>query len=107
MSIQIRPAQPTDADKAVPLIIDAIGDIANRLTGATEEEIVTERLRELFMRTDNRHSYLYTYIAEINDDMVGVIVLYPGEDAPDLDRNLTNWLMEKVFQLQKSMQNHY
>ncbi|MDW0116232.1 GNAT family N-acetyltransferase [Sporosarcina thermotolerans] len=95
MSIQIRPALPTDADKVVPLIVDAIGDIANRLTGATEVEMVTDRLRELFMRNDNRHSYLYTYIAEINADMVGIIVLYPGDDAPVLDRNLTNWLMEK------------
>ncbi|MDN4605878.1 GNAT family N-acetyltransferase [Sporosarcina highlanderae] len=95
MSIQIRPAQPTDADKAVPLIIDAIGHIANRLTGANEEIVVTERLTELFIRTDNRHSYLNTYIAEINGNAAGIIVLYPGEDAPVLDRNLTNWLMEK------------
>jgi ribosomal protein S18 acetylase RimI-like enzyme len=95
LNVHIRPAQPTDADKAVPLIIDAIGDIANRLTGETEEEKVTERLRELFKRTDNRHSYLYTYIAEMNDQMAGIMVLYPGEDAPILDRNLSTWLMEK------------
>lgn len=95
LSTQIRPARPTDADKAVPLIIDAIGDIANRLTGATEDEMVKKRLCELFMQADNRHSYNYTYIAEMNDDLVGVIVLYPGEDAPVLDRNLMNWLIEK------------
>ncbi|WP_339251708.1 GNAT family N-acetyltransferase [Sporosarcina sp. FSL W8-0480] len=95
MNIQIRPAQPTDAEKAVPLIMDAIGEIANWLTGATEDEMVAERLRELFMRTDNRHSYLNTYIAEMSDHMVGIIVLYPGEDSSMLDCNLTNWLIGK------------
>ena len=32
----IRKAVPTDAKKAVPLIIDAIGDIAERMTGENE-----------------------------------------------------------------------
>lgn len=95
MNIQIHPAQPADADKVVPLIIEAIGDIANRLTGETEEQKVTQSLCELFKRNDNRHSYLYTYIAKINGQAAGIMVLYPGEDAPILDRNLKTWLIER------------
>lgn len=98
MNIHIRPAQPADANNAVPLIIDAIGDIANRLTGETEEEKVTQRLLELFKRNDNRHSYLHTYIAELDGQVAGILVLYPGKEAPSLDRNLATWLIERGVQ---------
>lgn len=91
----IRQAQPTDAIASAPLIIDAIGDIAKRMTGETEWDLVEQGLCELFKRNDNRHSYLYTYIAELNDTVAGIMVLYPGEDAPALDRNLSDWLAKK------------
>ncbi len=44
---------------------------------------------------DNRHSYLYTYVAELAGKVVGIMVLYPGKDAPRLDQNLSNWLAAK------------
>ncbi|WP_342508010.1 GNAT family N-acetyltransferase [Sporosarcina sp. FSL K6-2383] len=95
MKITIRQAQPTDAKNAAPLIIDAIGDIAKRMTGETEWNLVEQGLCELFKRNDNRHSYLYTYIAELNGTVAGIMVLYPGKDAPALDRNLSDWLAKK------------
>lgn len=91
----IRQAQPTDAIAAAPLIIDAIGDIAKRMTGETEWDLVEQGLCELFKRNDNRHSHLYTYITELNDTVTGIMVLYPGKDAPALDRNLSDWLAKK------------
>ena len=48
MSITIRQAQPQDAHAVVPLIIDAIGDIANRLTGEHSAEAVMQELTVLF-----------------------------------------------------------
>ena len=66
MDITIRQAQPTDAEQAAPLIIDAIGDIAKRMTGETEWDKVEQELCVLFKREDNRHSHLYTYIAELD-----------------------------------------
>lgn len=48
MSITIRQAQPQDAHAVVPLIIDAIGDIANRLTGEQSTEAVIQELTVLF-----------------------------------------------------------
>ena len=36
MDITIRQAHPDDAQVAAPLILDAIGDIAKRITGETE-----------------------------------------------------------------------
>ena len=43
MDIKIRQAQPADAEEAAPLIIDAIGDIAKRITGETEWDLVRAR----------------------------------------------------------------
>lgn len=65
------------------------------MTGETEWDLVNQGLCELFKRNDNRHSYLYTYIAELDDTVAGIMVLYPGKDAPALDRNLSDWLAKK------------
>jgi ribosomal protein S18 acetylase RimI-like enzyme len=91
----IRKAVQTDAEKAVPLVIDAIGDIAMRMTGENEPLAIEKSLCELFKRNDNPHSYLYTYVAEIDGDAAGTMVLYPGVIAPQLDKNLSKWLSEK------------
>lgn len=95
MEITIRQAQPTDATQAAPLIIDAIGDIAKRMTGETEWEKVEEELCLLFKREDNRHSHIYTHVAEQDEKVAGIMVLYSGAEAPELDRNLSEWLTEK------------
>lgn len=95
VKINIRKAKPSDAEKAVPLIIDAIGDIAERMTGETIPEKVEQSLCEIFRRDDNSNSYLYTYMAEFEGEVAGTLVLYPGKDAPQLDRNLSAWLVEK------------
>ncbi|MBO0586635.1 GNAT family N-acetyltransferase [Sporosarcina sp. E16_8] len=95
MDITIRQAQPADAEQAAPLIIDAIGDIAKRMTGETEWDKVEQELCVLFKRKDNRHSHLYTYIAELDGKVAGIMVLYAGSDAPKLDQNLSEWLSKK------------
>nr|WP_246880612.1 GNAT family N-acetyltransferase [Sporosarcina sp. 6E9] len=77
------------------MIIDAIGDIAERMTGEAEPLAIEQSLCELFRRDDNPHSYLYTYVAEIDGNIAGTMVLYSGEIAPQLDRNLSKWLSEK------------
>lgn len=95
LKVHIRKAQLTDAEKVAPLIVDAIGDIANRITGETEPDKIEQALCELFRRDDNMHSYLYTYIAELEGEVSGIMVLYSGQDAPRLDQNLSTWLAEK------------
>lgn len=95
MTVRIRKARPEDAEIAVPLIIDAIGDIAQQMTGEKDAEAVTEQLIHLFQREDNRHSYLNTIIAEQSESTLGVMVLYSGSDAITLDANLVTWLRQK------------
>ena len=95
MSITIRQAQPQDAQAVVPLIIDAIGDIANRLTGEQEHEAIERELTVLFKREDNRHSYLNTFVAVEDEKIVGILVYYNGKQAIEMDANLVNWLAAK------------
>ena len=95
MQITIRQARPEDAKKVVPLIVEAIGDIANRLTGEQEPAAVKRELEVLFMRKDNRHSYLHTFVAVENGEIVGILVYYHGEQAKTLDANLMQWLSLK------------
>ncbi len=97
MTYTIRKACPTDASAAVPLIIDAIGDIAEQMTGETDSNNVKQELIKLFQREDNRHSYLNTYIAEKKASIIGVMVLYSGFEAVRLDANLVTWLYRKTL----------
>ena len=95
MKIAIRQARPTDAEEAAPLLIDANGDITKRITGETDWKQVEQSLCELFKRDDNLHSYLYTYIAELDGKFAGIMVLYPGEYEAEFDKNLSEWLRKK------------
>lgn len=91
----IRKAKPTDAEVTVPLIMDAIGNIAEQMTGETNPVAINQEFISLFKRHDNRHSFLNTWIAEINNDVVGVMVFYTGAQALHLDANLVEWLKAK------------
>lgn len=95
MNILIRNARIEDAREAVPLIIEAIGDISAQMTGETEEAKIIEEFVQLFTRTDNRHSYLNTHIAEMEGKVAGVLVFYSAEQAISLDANLEKYLSAK------------
>lgn len=96
MNVHIRQAAPSDAAIAVPLIIDAIGNIAEQMTGETEPKAVEQELIGLFKREDNRHTYLNTVVAQIGGGIAGVMVLYSGKQAIALDSNLVQWLRSKT-----------
>ncbi|WP_397536777.1 GNAT family N-acetyltransferase [Rummeliibacillus pycnus] len=100
MDITVRPAQLADAPFVAPLIVDAIDEIANRLTGEDEPRAILNELEVLFKRSDNRHSYKNTYIAEITGEIAGIMVVYGGDKAPTLDSNLENWLVSKGAEIQ-------
>ncbi|QCR30796.1 GNAT family N-acetyltransferase [Lysinibacillus sp. SGAir0095] len=97
MTFYIRKAILDDAPNTAPLIYEAIGDIANRLTGETETSQILACLEVLFRRTDNRHSYLHTYIAEdeVTKDILGILVVYNGQVGAKLDASLQRWLEQK------------
>lgn len=101
LKVKFRQATPTDAEQAAPLIIEANGEISNRLTGETEPHKIEEEMRTLFKRQDNPHSHLYTYMAEADGKVVGTMVAYSGKEAIQLDQNLNAWLAEKGEDLEE------
>lgn len=95
MNILVRQATMTDAKEIAPLIYEAIGDIAKRLTGASEDKDIISGLEDLVRSEDNRHTYLNTYVAHENKKILGIIVLYDGKTGKDLDVRLMKKLQEK------------
>jgi ribosomal protein S18 acetylase RimI-like enzyme len=98
MSVIIRQAVKEDAEQVAPLIFEAIGEIANRLTGETSVQNILEQLRHLFCLNDNRHSYLNTYVAvrkEYPIQVIGILVLYSGKEGLKMDSSLQKWLKNK------------
>ena len=95
MQIHIRQALPDDAPFIAPLIFDAIGDIAQRLTGESIYSNVIAELEKLVRATDNRHTYVNTFVVTNNQEILGITVLYDGKTGRELDGILTKKLQEK------------
>lgn len=83
--LQIRQATIQDAPSIAPLIYEAIGDIANQLTNQTTVDGAIAGIQTLIEQTNNRHTYLNTYVAEENGKLLGVVVLYDGATGNRLD----------------------
>ena len=90
--ITISQATPSQAPQIAPLIIEAIGDIAQRLTAQTEPSLVLQTLQQLIEETNSRHSYEHTYVALEHGQVIGIAVLYDGKIGASLDRQLEQWL---------------
>lgn len=100
MNIQIRKSQLQDGPEIAPLIVDAIGEIANRITGEDDPSKIIDCLIELFEGEDNRNSHLNTYVAEYNGKVAGMMIIYGGDEAVTLDANLEKWLAAKNAPIQ-------
>lgn len=106
MTISIRQATPQDAKKVAPLIYDAIGDIANNLTGEQELPKVFASLEQFVTEKSNRHSYLNTFVAVQNDDILGIVVLYDGKQGNILDRQLEKQLAAQNIHVTLDVEAH-
>ncbi len=104
----IRPAVPSDASVAVPLILNAIGSIAFVLTGTTDRKEAGFILDQFFRQKANRVSYENALVLEDssversrNDlfersrEVVGVALVYDGSIARILDEPLEKAAIRK------------
>jgi ribosomal protein S18 acetylase RimI-like enzyme len=81
----IRQAVCSDATKCVPLIMQAIGNIACILTGTTDRDKAASTLHNFFSQEETRISYQNALVIEEEGEVVGVALLYDGAKARDLD----------------------
>lgn len=84
--MEIRKAVPGDAAEAAALIHEAIGDIAEVLTGEKTEERIQEVLQGFFRQNVNRLSFNNCVAAVETDEICGIVVAYHGNEAKELDR---------------------
>lgn len=95
MNFNIRQAQPADSKAIAPLIVNAIGEIANYMTAENEPERILQKLQAMIEGEHTRHSYRFTYVAELDQVIAGILVLYHGNEAEALDRYLIEQLKQQ------------
>lgn len=93
--LTFRKAEQKDAKSAAELIHLAITDIAERLTGQTKTENIRESLAYFFREKNNRLSFQNTMITDVLDEVVGMVISYPGEDASVLDEPILSRLRKE------------
>jgi ribosomal protein S18 acetylase RimI-like enzyme len=95
MNFRIRQAKASDSKVIAPLIVNAIGDIADHMTAESEPQKILEKLEAMIQGEHTRHSHRFTYVAEVDGTIAGVLVLYHGRDAEALDRYLIGQLQQE------------
>ncbi|MFD2286633.1 GNAT family N-acetyltransferase [Pedobacter petrophilus] len=74
----IREAKPSDAEHVVPLIIQAMGDLAPKFAHAEEPEVINNLFQHFFKLKDNQYSFENTLVYEENENILGSINAYDG-----------------------------
>src|SRR5947199_5255167 len=92
-SIQIRPAQPVDAEVAAVLLYSAYTHthISYPLREEHESGLI-ERLEHFFRRDDNRFSYQNIQVAEQSSEVVGLVLSFGGREEARLNAAVGCWL---------------
>ena len=92
-SIQIRPAQPVDAEGAALLLSSAYMHtlVTSPLPEAHESRFL-ERLQHFFRRDGNRFSYQNIQLAEQSSEVVGLVLSFGGRDEARLNAAVGSWL---------------
>jgi ribosomal protein S18 acetylase RimI-like enzyme len=92
-SIQIRPAQPVDAEVASVLLYSAYTHthVIYPLREEHESGFI-ERLQHFFRQDGNRFSYQNIQVAEQSSEVVGLVLSFGGRDEARLNAAVGSWL---------------
>lgn len=90
----IRPAKPSDAGEVVPLIIQAMGLLANKLTHVEDREVIKEIFTHFFQEEGNQYSYQNTLVFEEDSKILGSLNAYDGAKLLSLRKPFLNYLEE-------------
>lgn len=91
--MQIRPAQPADAEVAAVLLYSAYTE--TQVTDPLREEHASgwiERLQHLFRQDGNRFSHQYIQVADQSSEVVGLVLSFGGRDEARLNAAVGSWL---------------
>lgn len=80
----IRQAQPTDYKSVVPLIIQAMEDLAMKFTKSSDLENAIPVFEYFFQQKGNQYSFENTLLYEENGEIIGSITGYDGGKLDEL-----------------------
>lgn len=81
--------------KLTILILNAIQDIANTLTGENEKDKIIEILNIYINMDINRLSYNNIWTYEVKDELAGLIIAYESNKLKELDKPILDYLSSK------------
>jgi len=90
----IRPAKPSDADAVVPLIIQAMGKLANKLTHVEDDKLINKIFTHFFPLQGNQYSYENTLVFEEEGKVLGSLNAYDGRKLIELRKPFLAYLKE-------------
>lgn len=85
MSFTLRPAAPADAALAVALIRLSMGAEMDWLFGQEPDLTADDVMTALYLRPGNRFSWQVCQIAEVEGQLAGLLLAYPGRNLPVLE----------------------
>ncbi|MFC4210984.1 GNAT family N-acetyltransferase [Pedobacter lithocola] len=89
----IRKAKISDAKAVAPLIIQAMGELAYKLSNTSNHDATLELFDYFFKEANNQYSFENTLVyANENDEVLGSINAYDGAKLLELRTNFLNYL---------------
>lgn len=92
----IRPAQPSDAAAAVPLLFLAMQEIACKLAGTEDMAVVQPLFEHFFRQKGNQYSYEHTLVFAEAQGLGGMIVAYDGALLAQLRNPVLSHIREQL-----------
>jgi ribosomal protein S18 acetylase RimI-like enzyme len=96
MTLTIRKAQICQAEQAGELLMDTLYGFGTYMTGLGSRERGIKALSDYFRLPGNRFSYQYSYIATVDEETAGLLLIFPGSMFTKLS-NIMLRQMLKVY----------
>lgn len=92
----LRPARPGDADDVAGLVYQTLETrVLDLLLGTRDPIRGRGLLAKLFLRPGSRLGYPNIHVAQVNGQVAGVLIAFPGEAGTRLDLNLARGLFSE------------
>ncbi len=88
----IRPAKPADFSKVAPLIIQAMGELAGKLTHTQNQNEIDRIFEYLFQQKGNQYSYENTLVFDEAGEVLGALNAYDGGKLTELRKPFLTYI---------------
>jgi len=90
----IRPASAHDVEQVVPLIIQAMGTLAKKLTHVEDQTTINKIFKHFFQQLNNQYSYENILVYEEDGKVIGSLNAYDGGNLEKLRKPFLAYIAE-------------